>query len=131
MARRVFGLLGIVMALFPSQLRELYEGVAFANPSEVTAKPSFTSAIRAEGLVFVFISLVGGRAYRTLMCLLALAGAVALFVPKQTLRFNMNYSYERPETIEWNDGLVTVIRCFGMLYLVIAFNELTKRNQPS
>lgn len=127
MPRVLFGLLGIVIALFPAQVRELYEQFAFKNPDEATAKPSFQSAIRTEGLIFVLISVIGGKTYDASMYVLGLAGAVALFVPEQALRFSMNYSYDRPETIEWNDGLITVIRGFGVLYLLLAFNSLNNR----
>jgi hypothetical protein len=65
------------------------------------------------------------------MYLLGLAGAIALFAPKQALRFSMNTSYENSETIEWKDGLVPVIRGFGVLYLLIAFNEVKNRNQET
>jgi hypothetical protein len=131
MPRVLFGLLGIVIALFPAQVRELYEQFAFKNPDEATAKPSFQSAIRTEGLIFVLISVIGGKTYDASMYALGLAGAIALFVPKQALRFSMNYSYDRPETIEWNDGLITVIRCFGVLYLLLTFNALNNRRKKN
>jgi hypothetical protein len=78
----------------------------------------------------MLVSVLGGTVYRVSMYLLGLSGAIALFVPKQALRFSMNISYESSEAIEWKDGLVPVIRGFGVLYLLIAFNEVktgTKR----
>ena len=63
----------------------------------------------------MFVSVLGGTVYRVSMYLLGLAGAIALFAPKQALRFSMNTSYENSETIEWKDGLVPVIRGFGVL----------------
>lgn len=124
----MFGLLGIVMALFPEQVRGLYERLAFENPEEVRARSTFSPAIRAEGIGFVLVSILGGRAYKASMYVLGLAGAIALVVPKQALRFSEAYAYEQPETIEWNRGLVGAIRCFGVLYLLIALNALTNRN---
>lgn len=123
----IFGLLGIVIALFPGHIRELYERFAFRNPDEVQAKPSFCPAIRAEGLIFVFVSVVGGRVYNASMYVLGLAGTIALFIPEQALRFSMNHTYEQPETIEWNERLIPIIRCFGALYLFLAFNALNDR----
>jgi hypothetical protein len=129
MTRAVFVLLGLVIALVPGRVRETYEQLAFKNPDEVSAKPSFTLAIRAEGLIFVLIGLLGERAYRASMHVLGLAGAIALVVPKQALQVSINVSYERPETIEWKDGLIPLIRAFGVLYLLIACNEVKSRNR--
>lgn len=131
MSRAMSGLLGIVMALFPEQVRGLYERFAFVNSEEVRARSTFSPAIRAEGIGFVLVSVLGGRAYRASMYALGLAGTIALVVPKQALRFSETYAYERPETIEWNEGVVGAIRCIGVLYLLISLSALTNRNQET
>jgi hypothetical protein len=131
MTRVGFGLLGLVMALSPTRVRETYEQLALKNPGEVSPKPSFTPAIRAEGLIFVLVSVLGGRAYRVSMYVLGMAGVTALLVPKQALRFSMTYSYEHPENIEWKEGLTTLIRAFGVLYLFIAFDQLRNRDSEA
>lgn len=129
MSRKVTGLIGVIIALFPAKIRYLYEQFALKNPDEVTAKPWFTPAIRAEGILFLLVSVLGGKVYRTSLYLLGLAGAVALFFPRRALRISANYSYEEPESIEWNRGLVEAIRCFGVLYLLIALDALTSSNR--
>jgi hypothetical protein len=43
----------------------------------------------------------------------------------------MNIAYENPETVEWKDGLVPVIRGFGVLYLFIALNEVKNRSRET
>ncbi|WP_254524005.1 hypothetical protein [Natrinema caseinilyticum] len=129
MYRTIMGLIGVIIAVFPAKIRYLYEQFALKNPDEVNAKPWFTPAIRAEGIVFLLVSIAGGRAYTASMYVLGIAGAVALFIPKQALKLSENYAYERPETIEWNEGLVTVIRCFGLGYLLIALSALSNRNR--
>ncbi|WP_458190399.1 hypothetical protein [Haladaptatus sp. NG-WS-4] len=131
MYRTIIGLIGVIIALFPAKIRYLYEQFALKNPDEVNAKPWFTPAIRAEGIVFLLVSIAGGKAYTASMYVLGIAGAVALFIPKQALKLSEDYAYERPETIEWNEGLVTVIRCFGLVYLLIALSALFNRNRDT
>jgi len=131
MARVCFVLVGLVMSLVPARVRETFERLAFNRSDETSPSPSFTPAIRAEGVIFVAVSLLGGTVYRVSMYVLGLAGAVALFVPKQALRFSMNIAYENSEAIEWKDGLVPVIRGFGVLYLLIALNEVKNRSRET
>jgi hypothetical protein len=129
MARVGFVLVGLVMALVPARVREAFEKLALKKSDEVSPSPSFTPAIRAEGVMFVVVSVLGGTVYRVSMYVLGLAGAIALFVPKRALRLSMNIAYENPETVEWKDGLVPVIRGFGVLYLLIAWNEVNNRSR--
>lgn len=131
MMRVGFVLVGLVMALVPARVREAFEQLALKKSRKVSPSPSFTSAIRTEGIIFVVVSLLGGRLYRVSMYVLGLAGAIALFVPKQALRFSMNISYENPETVEWKDGLIPLIRGFGVLYLLIALNEAINRSRET
>lgn len=65
--------------MFPAKIRDFYERFAFENPEEVNAKPSVTPAIRVEGLLFVLVSMLGGKAYRASLYLLRVAGTVAFF----------------------------------------------------
>lgn len=45
----------------------------------------------------MLVSVLGGKVYRVSIYLLGLTGAIALFVPKQSLRFSMSTSYENSE----------------------------------
>ena len=131
MSRTIIGLIGVIIALFPAKIRSFYEEFALKNPDEVNAKPWFIPAIRAEGLVFLIVSIAGGKAYTASMYVLGVAGAVALFIPKRALKLTENYAYDRPDTIEWNEGFVTVIRCFGLGYILIALSALFNRNRDT
>ncbi len=64
---------------FLAKIRDFYERFASENPEEVNAKPSVTPAIRVEGLLFVLVSMLGGKAYRASLYLLRVAGTVAFF----------------------------------------------------
>jgi hypothetical protein len=131
MTRVGFILIGLVMALVPARVREAFEQLALKSSGEVSPTPSFIPAIRMEGAIFVVVSGLGGTVYRVSMYVLGLAGAIALFVPEWTLRFSMNIAYENPETVEWRDGLVSAIRVFGVMYLLIALNEIKNRSRDT
>lgn len=131
MSRVLLFVLGVVVALFPDGVREQYERLAFENPDECTPRPSFGTAIRVEGLLFVLVSVVGGRAYRVSMALFGLAGGMALLVPERALGVSLEVSYDRPETLEWNDHLIAVIRLFGVVYVLLAVDALTRRTRDA
>lgn len=124
-------MLGVVVAAFPDGVREQYERLAFENPGECSPRPSFGTAIRAEGLLFVLVSVLGGRAYRATLFLFGLAGGVALLVPERALGVSLNVSYDRPETLVWNEHLVAVIRLFGVVYVLLAVDALIRRTRDA
>jgi len=127
MSRVLLFVLGVVVAVFPDDVRRQYERLAFENPDECTPRPSFSTAIRTEGLLFVLASVLGGRAYRATLALFGLAGGMALLVPERALRFSLAVSYDRPETLEWNEHLVAVVRLFGVVYVLLAVRSLSER----
>lgn len=131
MARVIFGLLGLVSALFPERVCKTYERIAIENPDECTARASFIPAIRTEGLMFAVVSLVGGTAYAWLMNLVGAAGALAVLFPEQSLTLQARVVYEQPDTVEWKERFTTVVRWFGVLYLVLALGAFRKRRSDN
>jgi hypothetical protein len=122
---------GLVVALFPARVRDAFEKLALEEPDEVSPRPSFTPAIRADGVIFVAVSALGGTVSRVSMYVLGLAGGIAPLVPKWARQFSTTVSHENPETVEWKDGLVPVLRGFGMLYLLVASNEVENRRRKT
>jgi len=126
MSRVVFGLLGVVLALFPERSLAAYEGFAIENPDECDRKAWIVPAVRAEGLVFALCSLTGERAYARLLNLVGAAGAIALLFPRQYLDFGANLGYEQPGAVEWTDRFVTAVRGLGALSLILALRAAKK-----
>jgi hypothetical protein len=125
MYRVLLFVLGIVVALFPDGVRRQYERLAFENPDECTPRPSFSTAIRTEGLLFVLVSVLGGTAYRATLFLFGLAGGIAFLVPERALGFSLKVSYDRPETLEWNEHLIPVIQLVGVGCVLLVVAALT------
>jgi len=120
MARTSFIILGIVEALFPSRLTDLYEKLAYENPEAGIRKEWLGSVVRAEGIVVAILSLLGGRGYAWFLNFIGLAGAIAASFPAQYLDFATRLIYENPEDIESTDRIPAVIRGLGLLYVFVS-----------
>ncbi|MCW8172918.1 hypothetical protein [Natrialba swarupiae] len=129
MSRIVFGLIGVVVALFPDGVIESYEAIALENPEECSAKPWLAPAVRAEGVLYVLATLAGGRAYGWLLNVAGVAGLVAAVAPKQYLDAGASLAYDRPEEVNWNEGFVTGVRVLGFALVVLAARALGKRRR--
>lgn len=127
MSRAIFGLLGVLLALFPKRSFDVYEAFALEDPEECTAKPWIVPAIRTEGLVFALCSLTGRTAYRWLLTLVGVAGGVALLFPRRYLDFGADQAYERPETVTWKRRFVASVRVFGAFALGLALTGLREQ----
>lgn len=61
MIRAVIGVLGTVTALFPREIIAFFERIAIEQPETAVMKSSSVSAIRAEGIIILIVSLAGGE----------------------------------------------------------------------
>lgn len=120
MARTFVGLLGILTALFPDKVIDVFEDVAVANPDECTIKPLIRSGIRAEGVVVTAASLIGGRTYARMMNLTGLFGVVVLLFPRLYREFATTLLYEEPDGVEWNDRFTDGMRLIGAVCVLLA-----------
>lgn len=127
MLRVVVGLLGIITALFPDKILDVFEAVAIENPDESATKSWVRSGIQAEGIVVTIASLIGGRAYARMMDLTGMFGAVILLFPRLYRRFAITLLYEHPDEVEWNHRFTDGVRIIGALYVVFAIRALIKR----
>ncbi|UWG49191.1 Uncharacterized protein AArcCO_4016 (plasmid) [Halalkaliarchaeum sp. AArc-CO] len=120
MIRPLLGALGLVTALVPDQIVDLFEAVAVKNPDEITVHSWFTHLIRVEGVVIVLAALRDGRLYAWLMNLTGLFGAVLVLVPGLYERIAGPLVYEDPGSVEWHDHLSDGIRVIGVVYGLLA-----------
>ncbi|SDR43784.1 hypothetical protein [Natronobacterium texcoconense] len=131
MVRLLFGLLGVVIALFPDGVRETYEEVAFENSDDATPKPWLVSGIRAEGILYALASAAGGKSYAWLLNVAGLAGGLAALFPKQYLETGVEVAYEDADTLEWRDGVVTAVRGIGTLLVLLALVGVRNRRKAT
>lgn len=120
MSRLLFGPLGLAIALAPEPILEAFESVALEEPGEASAKSWIVPAMRAEGIGYALVSLVGGKPYAWLMNLVGAVGAIVVAFPRQYLAFGAELAYEEAETVEWREEFVTAVRVLGAVLVVLA-----------
>ena len=129
MIRSLLATLGLVTALVPDRIVDLFEAIAVKNPDEIAVHSWFNHLIRVEGVVIVLAVLRDGRLYAWLMNLTGLFGAVLVLVPDLYERIAGPLVYEDPESVEWHDHLSDGIRVIGVVYVLLAL--LNRRRTES
>ena len=127
MSRLLLGVLGLVLAAIPDRVIEWYESIAVASPDVPATKPWLPSVVRAEGIAYVAIALVGGRAYAWTMGLVGAVGAIAAAIPERYLAFGARIGYDRPGSIVWRDRFVSVVRAIGVGCVLLAIRATRER----
>ena len=127
MARRLLGVLGVLAAVLPDRMVDVFETVAIENPEECTTRPWVRPGIRLEGVAIVVASVVGGRAYAWLMNLAGVFGAVVVLFPQVYREVAVPLLYENPGEVEWNDRATDGVRVIGVVYVLVARRAARKR----
>ncbi|WP_280536673.1 hypothetical protein [Halopenitus sp. POP-27] len=127
MFRILIGLLGAVLAARPDDTITVYESIAFESAGDATPKPWIESVVRAEGVAYLGVALLGGRPYRVLASLVGVIGAIVLAVPRQYLDVGAAIAYDRPDDIEWSDGFVSAVRAIGACCVLVAIAAVRGR----
>ncbi len=129
MTRALFGPIGLVMALVPQHVLRWYERIALEEPDACEARPWVVSAIRAEGLVYLLVALVGGRASSVLKSVVGGVSLVALLFPRRYLDTGHALVYENSDDVTPNDGIESVVRGLGIALLVVMIVETLRSRQ--
>lgn len=129
MIRQFLGALGVLTALVPDRIVDVFEAIVVENPGENTVHSWFGLLIRAEGVVITLAALRDGRLYAWLMNLTGIFGGVLLFVPRLYERIAGPLVYENPESVEWNDDLADGVRVIGAVYVLLALLDRRRRNR--
>ncbi|KKF40132.1 hypothetical protein FK85_22955 [Halorubrum saccharovorum] len=128
MLRQFLGALGVLTALVPDRIVDVFEVIAVENPGENTVHSWFSPLIRVEGLVITLAALRDGRLYAWLMNLTGIVGAVLFFIPRLYEQIAGPLVYEDPESVEWNEHLTDGVRLIGAVYVLLAFLDRRRRN---
>ena len=129
MIRPLLGALGLVTALVPDRIVDLFEAIAVKNPDELAVHSWFSHLIRVEGVVIVLAALRDGRLYAWLMNLTGLFGALLVLFPDLYERIAGPLVYEDPEPVEWHDHLSDGIRVIGVVYVLLALLNRRRRTE--
>lgn len=127
MLRHLLGALGVLTALVPNRIVDVFEAIAVENPGENAVHSWFGLAIRAEGVAIALAALRDGRLYAWLMSFTGIFGAVLLFLPRLYERIAGPLVYENPESVEWNDHLADGVRVIGAVYVLLALLDRRRR----
>lgn len=129
MIQQFLGTLGVLTALVPDRIVDVFERVAVENPGENTVHSWFGSLIRAEGVVITLAALRDGRLYAWLMNVTGIFGAVLVFTPELYEQIAGPLVYEDPESVEWNEHLTDGIRVIGAVYVLLALLDRRRRKR--
>lgn len=129
MIRLLVGILGFLTTLFPDRIVEQYEAVAIQNSDACRIRSWITTGIRTEGVLVTIASLIGGRAYGSMMHITGAFGAIVLLFPDYYRRFAGTVLYENADTVEWNDQFASGVRLIGVLYVVLAAKSFITRRR--
>lgn len=127
MLRVLVALLGILGALSPDRMTDVFEAVAVRNPGVCARRRRGRSVIRTEGAVTTLICLVGERPYAWLSNLTGVFGAVVLLFPSLYRRFAGQLLYEDPREVEWKDQFDGRVRLVGAIYVLQAVRSRRAR----
>lgn len=127
MIRSLVGLLGLLAALFPAAMVDVFESLAVENADDCPTKPWISSAIRAEGIVVALASLIGGRPYVWMLNLTGIFGAVVLVVPDLYRSVATGLLYTDPTRVQWNRRFTQGVRLIGLAYVLLAISAATGR----
>ncbi|MDG5818167.1 hypothetical protein [Natronococcus sp. A-GB7] len=126
MLRAIVGVLGVVAALVPEKTIQLFERFALEEPGDRPLEPRARTVIRAEGVLTMGATLLGGAAYARLLKLTGAFGAVLLLFPGVYQRFAARLLYGDPEAVEWNEAFADRARLIGVSYLLLGARALQK-----
>jgi hypothetical protein len=128
MSRTLFGILGALLAAFPDRAVDAYETLAFENPEEATPKGWLRPTVRAEGIAYVLVAAVGGRAHDRLMDITGVFAALALCFPRRYLETGGRLVYEDADSLAWREEFVTAARVLGAVFLALSVRAYRKRS---
>ena len=129
MLRQFLGALGVLTALIPDRIVDVFEAIAVENPEENTVHSWFSPLIRVEGVVITLAALRDSRLYAWLMNVTGIVGAVLVFIPGLYERIAGLLVYENPESVEWNEHLTDGVRVIGAVYVLLALLDRRRRNR--
>lgn len=127
MVRPLIGLLGVLSALLPDRIIDVYEAALIESPGESPTKSWISSGIRIEGVLVAGASLIGGRAYAWMMNLTGVFGVVLLLSPRLYREFATELLYEEPERVTWHEQFTTILRVIGFVYVFFAARAFNQR----
>lgn len=124
MLRKVLTTITTVEVLAPETLIRAAERLALDNPDDCDWRSWVTPGARLEGLVILGMMWRSDESYSTFKKFLGLVGLLALVFPRTYVDYGEKAAYTKDSTPEWKPWVYPGTRLVGLLYVIIALNEL-------
>ncbi|WP_129113691.1 hypothetical protein [Halegenticoccus tardaugens] len=127
MFRTLLTLIGILDILSPEKLIHAAERIALENPDECRMESWVVPVARAEGVVYLFLAWRSDASYSAFKKFLGIVGLVAVLYPRRFTDYSARIAYVDAERCSWRPWVYPGTRLVGLLYVLLALNELRKR----
>jgi len=124
MLRKLLTTICTVEALAPEALINTAERIALDNPEECSLKSWVIPGARLEGLVFLGLIWRSDASYSSFKKFLGVIGLLALLYPRTYVDYGAKFAYTDASTCEGKPWVYIGTRLVGLLYVLIAFNNL-------
>lgn len=128
MLRKLFTTIGTIEVLAPGALINAAERIALDNPEECELQPWVIPEARLEGLVILGTMWRGDASYSSFKKFLGIIGLLALFYPRTYVDYGAELAYTNASTCEWRPWVYAGTRLVGLLYVMIALEELRRES---
>lgn len=126
MLRKILTVIGLVNILSPQALIDAAERLALKNPGECEIKSWVVPIARMEGAFYLFLAWRSDASYTGFKKFLGVIGALALLYPRVFVDYSAEIAYHEAENCQWKPWVYPLARLIGIIYLLIALNELRK-----
>jgi hypothetical protein len=124
MLRKILTSVCAVEVLAPEVLIEAAEQIALENPAECELQSWVVPGARLEGLLFLVLMWRSDASYSSFKTFLGLVGVLALLYPRRYVDFGSRVAYTDSSACRWKPWVYTGTRLTGLLYVLIAIDEL-------
>ncbi len=124
MLRKILSLVTIVEVISPERLIETAEQIALDNPTECELRSWIIPGARLEGVLFLILMWRSDASYSAFKKFLGVIGLLALLYPRTYAKYGSELAYVNASKCEWKPWVYPGTRVIGLLYVIIALNEL-------
>lgn len=131
MFRTILSVIGLIELLSPEALIERAERLALDNPDDCELQSWIVPIARVEGLAFVTLVWRSDASYSRLKRFLGVIGVLALLYPRAYVDYGSELVYVDAAECEWKPWVYPWTRIVGLLYVLVAVNEMRKRRSSN
>lgn len=124
MLRELLSVICSVEVLAPEALIRMAERRALKNPDGCRWRSWVTPGARLEGLGFLVAMWRSEESYAAFKQFLGLIGLLAFLYPHRYVGYGARFAYTADSNPQWKPWVYTGPRVVGLIYLLIALDEL-------